>query len=207
MVEELRQGRADVAIAGMTITNARLEVMDFTEDIFVTRIAVALRNVPEKLSFVNWKFIESLDWSLLFAILVNLLITIGVMYYLQKLVMHFNPESVKYPIKESFSYSAGLTFGRDLAGKTPDNWYARTVAISYAVALTIIMSTYMANITASSVLSENFDDFKGLHDEKVVFKLFCFRFGCNNCVCQYKSVGFWTSQKSTAKFSSGFFSS
>ncbi|XP_066920907.1 uncharacterized protein [Clytia hemisphaerica] len=85
MVEELRQGRADVAIAGMTITNARLEVMDFTEDIFVTRIAVALRNIPEKLSFVNWKFIESLDWSLLFALLVNLLIAVGVMYYLQKL--------------------------------------------------------------------------------------------------------------------------
>ena len=171
MVNELREGRADIAIMAMTITEARLSVMDFTEDIFVTRIAIALKNNPEKLTFFNWKFVQSLDVSLLTGISVNLLLLFGALYFLEKIASLFNPISKRYPIKESFSYGAGLTFQRDLAGKTPDNWSARTVAISYAVALTIIMSTYMANLTATNVVTESHADFRGLYDEKVIYLL------------------------------------
>ncbi|XP_066929820.1 probable glutamate receptor [Clytia hemisphaerica] len=177
MVNELREERADIAIAAMTITEARLSVMDFTEDIFVTRIAVALRNSPEKLSFFNWKFIQSLDASLIIGVSVNLLLLFGALYFLEKIASISNPISKKYPIKESFSYGAGLTFQRDLAGKTPDNWSARTVAISYAVALTIIMSTYMANLTATNVVTESHKDFRGLYDDKILHPTPDFKYG------------------------------
>ena len=167
MVNEIREGRADIAIAAMTMTEARLSVIDFTENILVTKLAVALRNEQEDLPFLNLKFIESLDWSLIVALVVNSGILFAVMYVLNHFLRHFHPRSSKYPIKEAFSYGAGLTFQRDLAGKTPDDWSARIVAISYAVALTIIMSTYMANLTATNVLAETYSDFKVMKDQKV----------------------------------------
>ena len=175
MVNELREGRADIAIAAMTVTEARSNVVEFTENIFVTRLAIALRNEPEHLRFVNWKYVESLDLTLILSIPVLIIVSVASLYLLGKVIRHTNPPSNKYPIKESFSYGAGLTFQRDLAGKTPDNWSARIVAISYAVALTIIMSTYMANLTATSILKESMADFKGMYDEKVTIEsnLYC----------------------------------
>lgn len=170
MVNELREGRADIAIAAMTMTEARLSVIDFTENILVTKLAVALRNEQEHLPFINLKFVESLDWSLILALVVNSGILFVVMYALNHFLRYYHPRSNKYPIKEAFSYGAGLTFQRDLAGKTPDDWSARIVAIAYAVALTIIMSTYMANLTATNVLAETYSDFKVMKDQKVRFQ-------------------------------------
>ncbi|XP_066929821.1 glutamate receptor ionotropic, NMDA 3A-like [Clytia hemisphaerica] len=177
MVNELREGRADIAIAAMTMTEARLSVIDFTENILVTKLAVALRNEQEHLPFINLKFVESLDWSLILALVVNSGILFVVMYALNHFLRYYHPRSNKYPIKEAFSYGAGLTFQRDLAGKTPDDWSARIVAISYAVALTIIMSTYMANLTATNVLAETYSDFKVMKDQKILDPTPDFKYG------------------------------
>ncbi|XP_066929831.1 glutamate receptor ionotropic, NMDA 2C-like [Clytia hemisphaerica] len=180
MVNELREGRADIAIAAMTITEARTNVVEFTENIFVTRLAIALRNEPEHLKFANWKFAESLDPMLILSLPVLVIVSVASLYFLGKVIKRTNPPTNKYPIKESFSYGAGLTFQRDLAGKTPDDWSARIVAIAYAVGLTIITSTYMANLTATNILKESMADFKGMYDEKITNPTSDFTYGVVN---------------------------
>ena len=178
MVNELIKGRADVALGALTPTSQRVRVVDFaTENIIITHLVVAYRYKPEELHFVNWKFLQSLDWTLLVSLQVTLIVVCCALfiveYFLRRMKSrgkHSEGSSSigKYPTREAFSYGAGLTFQRDLAGKTPDRWSARIIAISYAVALTIIMTTYTANLTATNI-SKAQSDFKGLKDAKVCY--------------------------------------
>ena len=166
MVGELLQGRADLALGLLTHTSQRMQIIDFTENVLTTNMAIAVRTEPEELEFVNWEFIQSLDWTLMSVLPLNLFIACCCMFMMEKILNSSEILRLRYPKKEAFSYGAGLTFQRDLAGKTPDNWAARIVAISYAVALTIIMSTYMANLTATNIVSD-LSAIQGLKDKKV----------------------------------------
>lgn len=167
MINELVQDRADLALGLLTDTSQRMQVVDFTENVLTTTIGIAIRLEQEELSFINWKFLQSLDWTLLSALPFKLILICCCLFIAERIVnkKQFHPK--KYNKREAFSYGAGLTFQRDLAGKTPNFWAARIVAISYAVSLTIIMSTYMANLTATNVSLDLSNGFKGMADEKV----------------------------------------
>ena len=173
-MNELISDRADVALAPLTATSHRIRVIDFTEHIVTTNIAVLTRNEREELEFINWEFLSSLDWTLLLALLITLFIVCSALFtveWLMRKIMRNFKTTDRYPTREAFSYGAGLTFQRDLAGKTPNRWATRIIAISYAVALTIIMSTYTANLTATNIADAT-NDFKGLKDEKVLKNVF-----------------------------------
>ena len=177
VVNELKEGRADVAITGLTITHPRLQVIDFTEEIILTRLGMALGNRPRKLKFLNWKFIECIDSGLIFALVIVLTIFCFTTYGMEKITSKYDISTTcnQYTLENSFTYGAGLTFQRDLVGKTPVYWSARLLSICYALALMIIMSTYTANLTASKVLSDEYSNFKGMYDEKVSFKSSAFK--------------------------------
>jgi len=166
LVNEVFQGHADLAMAAITANSQRITIVDFTETVLIGQIAIAVKMKSENLTFVNWDFMKSLDWTLLVALLVALCIVCAMLYLFEKIL---NPLKHKkhYPTEEAFSYGAGLTFQRDLAGKTPNRWSSRILAIVYAVALTIIMTTYTANLTATNIVAAK-DNFKGLKDEKVI---------------------------------------
>lgn len=167
MINELIQDNADLALGMLTETSQRVQVVDFTENIATTTIGIAIRTKQEKLSFINWKFIQSLDWTLLSALPFKLIIVCCCLFLAERIINRKQFLPGKYNKREAFSYGAGLTFQRDLAGKTPDFWAARIVAISYAIALTIIMSTYMANLTATNISLDSSAGFKGMKDERV----------------------------------------
>ena len=167
MVNELIQNRADLALGMLTDTSQRMQVVDFTENILTTTIGIAIRIKQEELSFINWKFLQSLDWTLLSALPFKLFLVCCCLFIAERIVNKKRFFPIKYNKREAFSYGAGLTFQRDLAGKTPNFWAARIVAISYAVALTIIMSTYMANLTATNISLNLSNGFEGMKDEKV----------------------------------------
>ncbi|MEO0688154.1 MAG: hypothetical protein AAFY76_24625, partial [Cyanobacteria bacterium J06649_11] len=167
MINELVQDRADLALGLLTDTSQRMQVVDFTENVLTTTNGIAIRMEQEELSFINWKFLQSLDWTLLSTLPFKLILICCCLFIAERIVNKRQFLPLKYNKREAFSYGAGLTFQRDLAGKTPNFWAARLVAISYAVSLTIIMSTYMANLTATNVSLDLSNDFKGMSDEKV----------------------------------------
>ena len=165
LVNEIYQGRAELAMAVLTSTSQRITVVDFTENILINQIAIAVKEEAEENKFINWDFVKSLDWTLLVALLVALGLVCSMLYMFEKILNPFKHHK-HYPSEEAFSYGAGLTFQRDLAGKTPNRWSSRILAIIYAVALTIIMTTYTANLTATNII-EGKNNFKGIKDEKV----------------------------------------
>ena len=167
LINELIKDRADIALGALTPTLQRVQVVDFTESILLTHLTIAYRSTPGELQFLNWKFLQSLDWTLLVSLLVTLVI-VCIALFVVEFFMRKVEDSDKYPTREAFSYGAGLTFQRDLAGKTPNRWSARVIAISYAVALTIIMTTYTANLTATNISKAEIN-FQGLKDEKVCY--------------------------------------
>ena len=165
MINEVMQDRADIAIGALTATSHRVQVVDFTEAILLTNYVIAYRSTPKELEFVNWKYLKSLDWTLLVSLFVALAVVCIALFVVEHLMRKVK-FSNRYPAREAFSYGAGLTFQRDLAGKTPDRWSARIIAISYASALTIIMTTYTANLTATNISVAEIE-FEGLKDDKV----------------------------------------
>ena len=180
LINEVMQDRADIALGALTPTTLRIQVVDFTESILVTKYVIAYRSAPKELEFVNWKYLKSLDWTLLVSLLVAL-VTVCIALFVVEHFMRKVKLTNKYPAREAFSYGAGLTFQRDLAGKTPDRWSARIIAISYASALTIIMTTYTANLTATNI-SVAEKDFKGLKDDRVCISFLMFSISFFLCV-------------------------
>ena len=84
-----------------------------------------------------------------------------------KNVVFFISKHDYYPSRETFSYVAGIAFQRDLGGKPPWKWSARLIAIVYATAMTVLMTSYTANLTANNIKESKDNKFKGFNDERV----------------------------------------
>ena len=54
-----------------------------------------------------------------------------------------------------------------LGGLSPRRWAARFVSIVFAIGMTVFISAYTAQLTATNIENEDERNFKGLADEKV----------------------------------------
>lgn len=171
IINEVYSGRADIGVQGLTPTTQRSEVVDFTDYFMLSYIGIIRRNEQEKLPVVNWVFLRTLKTDLLIGLLVAFVTVFVFMFVYENLLFILYKQNY-YASREAFSYIAGLTFQRDLAGKVPVRWSARIIAIAYAVATTIIMTTYTANLTADNINRQTQDGFKGLKDKKVSYMEF-----------------------------------
>ncbi|XP_066931697.1 glutamate receptor ionotropic, NMDA 3A-like [Clytia hemisphaerica] len=166
MVNEVASGRADLAIQGLTVNAMRSSVVDFTTSFMLTSIGIVRRRRSLQLPIVNWEFMKMLKLDLVLCLISSFAIVFVILFIYEN-INHYLRKDRYYPTREAFSYVAGLTFQRDLAGKTPHKWSARVVAIVYAIAMTIVMTTYTANLTANNLTEADTDDFAGLKDSKI----------------------------------------
>jgi len=167
MIKEVSSGRADLAIQGITINAVRSQAVDFTKHFMLTAIGIVRSRRESELPVVNWEFMKTLKADLLFGLVFSFALVFAFMFGYENMNYYLDKTRKYYPTREAFSYVAGLTFQRDLAGKTPNKWSARFVAIVYAIAMTIVMTTYTANLTANNLTQSDDDDFQGLKDRRV----------------------------------------
>ena len=173
MINEVASFKADMAVQGLTANAVRSSVVDFTTHFMLTSIGIVRKRSAPELSVVNWEFMKMLKADLVLG-LVSSFAVVFIFLFTYENINHYVHKESYYPTREAFSYIAGLTFQRDLAGKTPHKWSARFVAIVYAIAMTIVMTTYTANLTANNLTETAVDDFQGLKDPKVLTFLFNF---------------------------------
>jgi len=62
MVGDVYRGKADLAIAGLTITSQRSKVVDFTVPYSVATTGIIDKPQLEQLPFANWEFMAPLSW-------------------------------------------------------------------------------------------------------------------------------------------------
>lgn len=162
MVGDLVHDRADIAMASLTINTKRSSVIDYSHPFLIGGMSLITRLREQTIPFVNDMPFQSLTltlWTLTFLVSFFAAACLTLMEQLT----HTRP----YKFIESVSYVAGLLFQRDIGGKNPHHWSAKTVAISTALFTMIIISTYAAVMTANSVTRNLKLPVKGFKDEKV----------------------------------------
>ena len=175
MIGDVYKGKAEIAAAGLTITNLRLKDVQFTSPFMRAPLGILMSNKKDRITFVNFTFLVYMTEQLLWCLLATFFVGIVTVYSYENARSFFAPrgqefnddDSYKYIWKESFTYFSGLTFQRDLGGKNPKRPAARITAVIFAFTMVIVMTAYTAVLTASNVRQEERDPFKGMQDERV----------------------------------------
>ena len=177
MIGDVLQGKADIAIAGLTINNQRLEYVDFTTPFMRTEIGiVTLKTMKKNTNYLNFNFLANLSDKTQFAIVIFFLLAMFIVFGIDNTALYFkdqfkrsyyNRSQAMYPVYECFTYMSGLSFQRDLGGKLPLTLGGRVTSLFFAFAMMAISTVYTASLTASKVVVSEQDTFKGLKDPRV----------------------------------------
>ena len=165
LINELIQDRADIAVSAITYNSDRAAVADFPEYIDMSAVAIVRNRKTRTRPLLTADYIGQVNPDLA----LFLCMTFITLYIAVLLIEHGSNLSQKrsfYTVHEILSYLGGLTFQRDLGGRNPYFWSARIPCLMYAIATTIFMTTYTANLTAKGVVVTE-SDFKGLNDPRV----------------------------------------
>ena len=171
IMNDVYTGKADVGIHAMSQLRERLDYVDFTEPILGSWFGIVQRREKPSLDPINWIFLSKLNLDLIVSIIVLFVVIFSFSLACETLIGQIL-RIKRFKTRDMFSYISGLLFQRDLGAKLPNFWSSRLPCICYAIAMTIIMSTYTANLTATNLVHEESEDFKGLSDEKVVASIY-----------------------------------
>eukprot|EP00111_Clytia_hemisphaerica_P002813 TCONS_00007944-protein len=166
IVQDVYTGKADVGVHAMTQLHQRLDYVDYTEPILGSWLGIVRRREKPSLPVINWIFLTKLHVNLIIAILVVFVINFVFALVCENTMAKYL-RLKRFHTRDMFSYISGLLFQRDLGAKLPEFWSSRLPCICYAIAMTIIMSTYTANLTATNIVYDDSDDFQGLSDPKL----------------------------------------
>ena len=144
MVGYILKGTAEIAVAGLTITQQRFTVIDFSEYIMLINLGIVISKHTETIGFMNFKLFNFITIDLRWSQLI-LFITRAIFVYLlekkQCAIIKCSKTDLKpsrYPCREGFSYFSGLTFQKDLGGRLPTRFGAQVAAIGSAFAMVVI---------------------------------------------------------------------
>eukprot|EP00112_Aurelia_sp_Birch-Aquarium-sp1_P012003 Seg2519.5 transcript_id=Seg2519.5/GoldUCD/mRNA.D3Y31 product="Glutamate receptor ionotropic NMDA 1" protein_id=Seg2519.5/GoldUCD/D3Y31 len=174
MIGDVASGKADMTIAGLTITSLRSTVVDFTSPFIRQDVGIVTKSTKKELQFINWQFAVPIESNVIIAVFLGILLGTFMTYVLenQELVMKriVDPKGFppRYLWREGFTYYSGLTFQRDLGGKNPKEFGSRVVAIGFAFAMLVIMTTYTAVLTATKVTQKDPNPFLGVKDQRML---------------------------------------
>ena len=177
LIGDVISGKADVALAGLTINKLRSNYVDFTMPFMKTEIGIlTLKSTKTSDNYLNLDFIANLAVNTKYAVVGLYILSLFVLCAIDNCALHFKDQFDRkyrgrrlelYPIEECFTYISGLSFQRDLGGKNPRSYGGRATAVYFAFAMMAVSTVYTASLTASKVVVSTYDNFKGLKDERV----------------------------------------
>jgi len=180
LIGDVISGKADIALAGLTINKLRSNYVDFTVPFMRTEIGIlTLKSTKTNNNYLNLDFIANLADETKYAIIALYTLSLFILCAIDNCALYFkdqfdrryrNKQHDLYPVEECFTYISGLSFQRDLGGKNPRSYGGRATAVYVAFGMMAVSTVYTASLTASKVVVSTHDNFKGLKDEKV--KLF-----------------------------------
>ena len=174
LIGEVLYGRADMAVEGLTITEARQHVVDFTAPISTAETVVVTMLQYHLLPYLNleaFAAISTYSWSL---IVIFTIVVSAVIYGAENTVdLHGSKDS----FMSMFMYTVGLLFQRDVGGSNPCHIGGRTIGISVAIGMMVIMTAYTAVLTARNINVAKVLPVSGFYDPKITQPTSKFRFG------------------------------
>ena len=163
MIGDLVYGKADLALAILSVNKERSKFVDFSVPFKDESIGIATLKKAKPITFLNIDNFSSFQPHLWVAIVLVVFFSSILLYFVENRFSCLRT----YTWVESINYLTGLLFQRDIGGENPKHSGSRMIAISIAMATTILMSTYVAMLTANLVGTETQKAISGLLDEKV----------------------------------------
>ncbi|KAJ2938705.1 hypothetical protein O0L34_g12034 [Tuta absoluta] len=154
VVGDLTRGETDLAVAALTMTAEREEVIDFVAPYFEqTGILIVIRKPTRKTSL--FKFMTVLRTEVWLSIVAALLLTGFMIWLLDKYSPYSarnNPDAYPYPcreftLKESFWFAL-TSFTPQGGGEAPKALSGRTLVAAYWLFVVLMLATFTANLAA-----------------------------------------------------------
>jgi len=164
MLGAVESGNLDGAIANITITADREEVMDFTQPIFDGGIQVMLK--PEDSSagaLVQVLFTRQVGMTVLAAL--ALLGVLGmIMWVFERKRQPYFDRSARDAVFPSFWWALNLVVNGGFEERMPQSRPGRFFAVVLVVSSLFIVSIFVAQITAALTVNAISDNFRGIAD-------------------------------------------
>lgn len=164
LIRDLIKRKADMASALMAISETRARVVEFSSMIFLGKVKIATVTNETLLPYINSETFEPLTYESWFIVLGLTVIGIFFMYVLEKLVPS---QTASYSLIESVVYMVGLLFQRDVGGEIPRHLASRTVSVTMAISMMVLMTAYTAVLTARNIRFGRDLPITGYNDQKV----------------------------------------
>ena len=137
--------------------------VDFCDSLYSTDMALASKLQFSNLPLRNLEFFASIRpriWAIIFT---TTFIASIVIYCSERIICtEFRCESWL----QFFLYSIGLLVQRDVGGSIPHYVGSRTVSIVLAIAMIIVMTTYVAVLATKNITTKQTLPISGLNDQK-----------------------------------------
>ena len=163
VIGDVHKRKADIGVSFLSMTKFRSEAVDFPAPFMFGNIAIATTKKESKLEFPNLEAFVPLNygWAVVFGIsfLGSILLAFAERYVCKR--------RKRYTLKESLTYVFGLMFQRDIGGDNPHHHSSRTMAVTIACGMMIIMTAYTAVLTARKIKPELEKTITGFDDPKV----------------------------------------
>lgn len=194
MVGDVAKGAADIAIAALTINNQRSEAVDFTIPYMEAATGILVKPKIAPLSFFNWEFVKPLEWEFQLAIWMMVIGYMIVNYclendlYLLSVTQAGYITNMYYSALESMSYISGVFVQKDIGGVNPKRPAARVVAVVFAFAMVIFLTSYTAVLAATFMKNEEKNPLVDSSDPRIVYFVILCRDRFNEMFCSTSSL-------------------
>lgn len=152
MLDTVRDGQADAAVANISITATREEVLDFSHSIFDSGLQIM---VPvQKRGSSLWQALLSAD--LLIAILLAFLLLFAAgmaMWAMERRAQPYFDRPPREAMFPSFWWALNLVVNGGFEERVPRTFFGRIFAVILVVSSLFIVSVFVAKITAAMTVS------------------------------------------------------
>lgn len=175
VIGKIVNGEADIAITTLSVTKDRLEVVNFTE--FILKETVAILLTSQKASGGTFRIYSTfITPELIITLILGVLGTTMIFYSCENSIYLTNHSMNKicykekyYTMYEAMTYIVGVVLQRDLGGINPRKLGTRVVAIFFAFAMVVFITSCTAVLTTDSIKQTEENPFLGLKDSRVYF--------------------------------------
>ena len=175
MIGDVLMREADLAIQGITITEERLKVADFTIPYLQSRIEIlTLKEMPKEQLFSMY-FLELYDLEARYVLVPLFLLSILSVYVSENIIIFKSnitkrkkKRRDKMELRDLGLYFAGSVFQKgDLGAVNPKTYSGRFVSLSWSFCFLVLTSLYTALLTADRVVTGGYSSFHGMKDQRV----------------------------------------
>ena len=169
MLDKVANNQADLAIANISITSEREEVMDFSQPIYDSGLQILLSE--KATGFSVWKMIwKSGIISLFFYAFVILLIVAHLMWFFERGGHHYFRKEYVGGIWDAFWWAFIIVTMGGFERERPERVMGRVFAVMWIVAGLFFISYFTAKITTFLTVNEltsGISSYKDLSDKKI----------------------------------------